>query len=182
MKTRTFVLAGASLAILAAPAIAGRSTPAEREATRQLNLEAARQVQNGSQDRSSNAQFAVADPSANLPADSPPAAAPTTSVESASIANPDGAAPAILSSVQRPPSKIATANVLDVSGQTIGAVQRVEVTPDGMPTKLAVALIGKEDKVAVLDADRVKYDLVKNEILAQQSGAEIRSKATGKTG
>lgn len=186
MKTRTFVLAGASLAILAAPAIAARSTPAEREATRQLNLEAARQVQNGSQDRSSNAQFAVADPSANLPADSPPAAAPTTpvatSVESASIANPDGAAPAILSSIQRPPSKIATANVLDASGQTIGAVQRVEVTPDGMPTKLAVALIGKEDKVAVLDADRVKYDLVKNEILAQQSGAEIRSKATGKTG
>jgi hypothetical protein len=182
MNTRTFVLASASLAMLATPVAAGRSTTAERETTRQLNLEAARQVQNGNQDRSSNPQFAVADASANLPADSPPAAAPTTSVESASIANPDGAAPAILSSVQSPPSKISTANVLDASGQTIGAVQRVEVTPNGMPTKLAVALTGREGKVTVLDADKVKYDPVKNEILAQQSGAEIRSQATGKTG
>jgi hypothetical protein len=141
MKTRAFVLAGVSLVILAAPAVAGRSTTAERETT-----------------------------------DSAP------SVESASIANPDGAARAILSSIQKPPTKIATANVLDASGQAIGAVQRVEVTPNGMPTKVAVALTGKEGKVTVLDADRVKYDPVKNEILAQQSGAEIRSQATGETG
>jgi hypothetical protein len=108
----------------------------------------------------------------------PALAAPSTPAEttSASIANPDGAAPETLSSIQRPPSKIATANVLDVSGQTVGAVQRVDVTPDGMPTRVAIALIGKDEKMVVLDADAVKYDPVKNEILTQQSGAEIRSK------
>jgi hypothetical protein len=37
-------------------------------------------------------------------------------------------------------------------------------------------LIGKDEKMVVLDADAVKYDPVKNEILTQQSGAEIRSK------
>ena len=108
----------------------------------------------------------------------PALAAPSTPAEttSASIANPDGAAPETLSFIQRPPSKITTANVLDVSGQTVGAVQRVDVTPDGMPTRVAIALIGKDEKMVVLDADAVKYDPVKNEILTQQSGAEIRSK------
>ena len=95
---------------------------------------------------------------------------------SASIANPDGAAPETLSSIQRPPSKIATANQLDAKRQTIGAVQRVDVTPDGMPTQVAIALIGKDEKMVVLDADAVKYDAAKNEIRAQQSAAEIRSK------
>jgi len=170
MTIRISALASAALMVLAAPAFAGHSTPAEREATRQLNLEAAQQAQNNNPN--STQQVAVTDPSAN----SPPAAAPTAPVESASIANPDGAAPEMLSSIQRPPSKIATANVLDASGQTIGAVQRVDLTPDGMPTRVAIALIGKDDKMVVLDADAVKYDPVKNEILAQQSGAEIRSR------
>ena len=109
----------------------------------------------------------------------PALAAPSTLAEttSASVANPDGAAPETLSSIQRPSNKIATANVLDASGQTIGAVQRVDVSPDGMPTKVTIALIGKDEKMAVLDAGAVKYDPVKNEILAQQSAAEIRSKA-----
>ena len=180
MKMRICALASVTLAVLAAPALAGRSTPAEREATRQLNLEAARQAQNSNQTLQNAPQVTVADPSANLPANSPPAAAPTTPVQTASIANPDSAAaaPALLSSIQRPPSKIATANVLDASGQIIGAVQRVDLTPDGMPAKVAVALTGKEGKLAVLNANEVKYDLVKNEILAQQSAAEIRSKAS----
>jgi len=96
------------------------------------------------------------------------------SAESGSTAN--GAAPTTLSSIPHPDNKIATANVLDASGQTIGAVQRVDVTPEGMPTKVAVALIGKQDRMVTLDADKVKYDPVKNEIQAQQSAAEIRSK------
>ena len=109
----------------------------------------------------------------------PALAAPSTPAEttSASVANPDGAAPETLSSIQRPSNKIATANVLDASGQTIGAVQRVDVSPDGMPTKVTIALIGKDEKMAVLDAGAVKYAPVKNEILAQQSAAEIRSTA-----
>jgi hypothetical protein len=128
MTIRTYALASAALMMLATPALAAPSAPAEPETA------------------------------------------------STSIANPDGAAPETLSSIQRPPRKIATANVLDASGQTIGAVQRVEVTPDGMPTRVAIALIGKDEKMVVLDAGAVKYDPVKNEILTQQSGAEIRSK------
>jgi hypothetical protein len=188
MRIRTCAVASLTFAMLAAPAFAGRSTPAEREATRQLNLDAARQAQNSNQNihQSSNGspQLAVADPSANLPANSPPVAAPTTPVESAGMANPNDAAPnaaVALSSVQHPPGKIASANVLDASGRTIGAVQRVDLTPEGKPTRLAVALIGKEDKLVVLNANEVKYDAAKNEILAQQSAADIRLKA-GKSG
>jgi hypothetical protein len=168
MKIRTYAMAGVAIVMLTAPAFAGRSTPAEREATRQLNLEAAQQAQN-------NNQSAAADLAANLPAGSPPAAAPTTPIQSASIASLDGTAPATLSSIQRPPIKIASANVLDAGGQTIGAVQRVEVTPDGMPTKVAVALLGKDEKLVVLDANGVKYDPAKNQILAQQSADQIRA-------
>jgi type II secretory pathway component PulM len=78
------ILAGAGLLLLATPAWAGHSTPAEREATRQLNLEAARQAQNSNP----QPQIAVADASANMPAGSPPAAAPTARIESAAIAAP----------------------------------------------------------------------------------------------
>ncbi|HWM60765.1 MAG TPA: hypothetical protein VNN98_01370, partial [Rhizomicrobium sp.] len=87
-------------------------------------------------------------------------------------------APVMLSTIVHPPSKIATANVLDSQGQTIGAVQRVEVASDGTPTKLAVALTGTDEKLVMLDANAVKYDAARNEILAQQSGAQIRSGAS----
>jgi hypothetical protein len=88
MKTSKLTLAGAGLLLLATPAFAGHSMPAEREATRQLNLEAARQGQNSNQASAPQTQFAVADASANMPADSPPAAAPTARIESAAIEAP----------------------------------------------------------------------------------------------
>jgi hypothetical protein len=91
MKTRNFAIAGAALLLLATPAIAGQSTAAEREATRQLNLQAAQQAQSSNQASTPKPQFA--DAAANLPAGSPPAAAPTAQVQSAPIANPDSAAP-----------------------------------------------------------------------------------------
>jgi hypothetical protein len=191
MKACILTMAGASLLLLVTPAFAGHSTSAEREATRQLNLEAARQaqtsnlqsgaVQNGN--RASNGASApqFADATVGQPANSPPAAAPTTVIatapmESPTMANPEGAAPVMLSTIVRPPSKIATANVLDSQGQTIGAVQRVEVAPDGTPTKLAVVLTGTDEKLVMLDAKAVKYDAARNEILAQQSGDQIRSR------
>jgi len=65
MKTSKLTLAGAGLLLLATPAFAGHSMPAEREATRQLNLEAARQGQNSNQASAPQTQFAVADASAN---------------------------------------------------------------------------------------------------------------------
>lgn len=94
MKKRGYVLAGLVLATtLTAPVWAGRSTPAEREATRQLNLEAARLAQSRNQTFQKTPEIAVADPSANLPPASPPVAAPTTPVEYHPIGTPDGAAP-----------------------------------------------------------------------------------------
>ncbi|HKQ45642.1 MAG TPA: hypothetical protein VJS47_09635 [Rhizomicrobium sp.] len=180
MQTRNYVLAGAALLFLINPALAGQSTPAEREATRQLNLEATRQAQmNKPAQQTAETSVAAA-----------PQAAPTTPVETAqgplpasvpaqdvAMENPDGGAPAILSSIQRPPNKIANANVLDANGQTIGAVQRVEVTPEGTPTKVTIALIGKDEKMVVLDAGAVRYDSIRNEILAQQPADQIRSMA-----
>lgn len=84
MKTAIPVLTSAMLA-LAGPALAGHSTPQEREATRQLNLEAAQQAKN------TNQQLAAATTTTNtqtqsMPAQSAPAAAPTTPVESAPAA------------------------------------------------------------------------------------------------
>jgi hemolysin activation/secretion protein len=86
MKTPKLTLAGASLLLLATPALAGHSTPAERETTRQLNLEAARQGQNSNQASAPQTQFA--DATAGQPANSPPAAAPTARIESAPIEAP----------------------------------------------------------------------------------------------
>jgi hypothetical protein len=169
MRTRDVMVPGAALLLLAAaPAWAGNSTAAEREATRELNRQQ-------SQLATPPAALAFADASAKLPDNSPPAAAPTARVESASI-HQDGAA--TLSSLTNPPSKIASANVLDSSGQTIGAVQRVEVTPQGQPTKVAVALIGKDEKMVVLDAGAVTYDASRNQITSEEAGDQIRSRAS----
>jgi hypothetical protein len=150
MKSRDVIMTGAALLFLAVPAFAGDSTPAEKEATRQLNLQAARDAAPSQTPQ----QVAVIDASAG------PAAAPTMPVETA-------AASGTLSSIANPPSKIATANVLDNTGKTVGAVQKIEVSPDGKPTKVSVALIGAKEQTVVLDASAVSYDAHKNEITAQ---------------
>lgn len=177
---RTPLMTGAALMLLAAaasPALAGRSTAFEREATRQLNLQAAEQAR-GSQTAQTGvtAEPQVADASAGLPANSPPAAAPTAKVQTAA-AEPVSTAAAPLSEITNPPAKVGVANVKDNSGTIIGAVQRVEVTPQGQPTKVAVALIGKDEKLVVLDADKVTYDQGSNVITAQASADQIRNKA-----
>lgn len=159
---RNTLLAGAALLCLAAsPAIAGESTPAEKEATRQLNMQAARDA--------APQQMAAGDRSANMPADAAPAAAPSMPVQTAAAApasTPVSSADS-LSDVSNPPSKIATANVLDSSGKTVGAVQKVEVSPEGKPTKVSVALIGAKERIVVLDASAVSYDAHKNELTAK---------------
>lgn len=95
---------------------------------------------------------------ANNAATMPLTAAPTEPVTAA----PSG----VLSSIIHPPSKVATANVLDASGKTVGVVQKVEVTPDGRPTTVSVGILGTKDQVVVLDASTVSYDAHKNEITA----------------
>ncbi len=169
MKMRDIVAPGTALLLLAAgPAVAGSSTASEREATRQLNLQQAQTAP------AAQPQQQFADAAAGLPDNSPPAAAPTARIESASV----GGGAATLSTITNPPARIASANVLDASGTTIGAVQRVEITPQGQPTKVAIALIGRDDGLVVLDAGAVKYDSSKNQILASQSADQIRSLPT----
>ena len=82
----TRILAGALL--LVTPAVAGQSTRAERETTRQLNLQEAQQAQTGNQASIQARMPQFADASAGLPANSPPAAAPTARIESRAIADP----------------------------------------------------------------------------------------------
>ena len=81
----------------------------------------------------------------------------------------------ILSSINHPPLQIGTANVVDASGQIVGAVQRVEVTPDGKPTEVAVALMSDQDKLLVLNAGTVRYDADKNQIIAEASSAQLQA-------
>jgi hypothetical protein len=77
MKTNIPAFACAALLALAGPAFAGKSTPQEREATKQLNLEAAQQAKN------TNQQLAAASTNTTMPTQSAPAAAPSTPVETA---------------------------------------------------------------------------------------------------
>jgi hypothetical protein len=163
---RTLALSGAALMLLAGAAQAGSSSRSEREATRQLNLQASQAAQ------TSQPQEAVKDAAANVADNTPPAAAPTLAVQTADMS----AAPSTpLASISNPPSIIATANVLDNSGQTIGAVQKVEVSSSGNPTHVVVALIGKQEHLVVLDAATLSYDAGKNQITAQASAAAIQA-------
>ncbi len=83
--------------------------------------------------------------------------------------------PAPLASLTNPPAKIATANVKDASGVIVGAVQRVEISDAGTPTRVDVALIGKKDHIVSLDPAQLTYDAANNEILARSSAAQMRA-------
>lgn len=173
MRSAKLCLAGTAILLLGMPVLAGPASRAEREATRQLNLEQGRAAEAANQ--SLRPQFV--DASAGLGPRSAPAAAPTTPIETAAIANPDGEAPTTLSTITTPPAKLATANVLDASGQMVGAVQRVELGANGAPAKISVALIGGGDKLLVLDAGQVKYDPVRNAILAAEPAERMKAMA-----
>jgi hypothetical protein len=97
--------------------------------------------------------------------------APSAFAQSAPASVPGPSAPpATLSTMSNPPAKIASADVVDAQGRTIGAVQEVEVTPQGQPTAVAVAVLGKTDQILVLDAGKVKYDSATNRIVAPAPG------------
>jgi hypothetical protein len=142
MNTRRIAMTAAAILALGSPALAGESTPAEKEATRQLNIQAAKDA-------------APAPMAVNTPSSAPLTAMPS-----------DSAVSGTLSTITNPPPKIATANVLDSSGKTVGAVQRVEVSAEGRPTRVSVAMLGAKEQIVVLDAASVNYDAHKNEITA----------------
>lgn len=86
---------------------------------------------------------------------------------------PAMASPVLLSSITSPPAGIANANVRDTNGQIVGAVQRVDLTAQGTPTKVSVALRGPGEKMAVLNAGQVRYDATRNEIIADSSRKQL---------
>lgn len=170
-------IAGAALLLLAAaaPAGAASSSRAEREMTRQLNIQAAQSAQ-----QSNERSIAVKDAAAQSPTGAPPAAAPTARVQTTAMAQPQTggmAVPTALASITNPPTRISTAQVLDKNGTVVGAVQRIEVTPTGTPTSVAFTLSGKRARTVVLDAATVSYDPARNEITAQATGDQIRALA-----
>lgn len=75
MKPAIPVLTAAAFVLFAGPALAGHSTPQEREATRQLNIQAAQDAKNTNQQIAASSASMAAQATA-------PAAAPTTPVES----------------------------------------------------------------------------------------------------
>jgi len=89
------------------------------------------------------------------------------------LATPAFAALVPLSSIENPPLTIANANVRDTNGRVIGAVQRVDLNTQGMPAKVSVALLGRNEKVQVLDASRVAYDAERNAIITDSSRKQL---------
>jgi len=147
MNKRMIAMTGAAFMMLASPGWGGETTLAEREATRQLNLQAARDA------RPSPPQQMTATAGAST--------APMVTAAPSEIV-----ASGTLSTIANPPSKIATANVLNASGKTVGAVRKVEVSPEGKPTRVSVAMLGAKEQIVVLNADSVNYDAHRNEITA----------------
>jgi hypothetical protein len=84
-------------------------------------------------------------------------------------------APAPLASLSSLPPRIASANVRDSSGAIVGAVQRVEISGTGAPTRVDIALIGGKDHIISLDPAQLTYDFTNNEILTQSSAAQMRA-------
>ena len=141
-----------ALVLSAASSALAASSKAEQEATRRLNLEAGEAA----------AHSRVTDKAAANADNTPPAPAPTVAVETAPASGP-----ALLSSISNPPGKIATATVLDAGGAPLGAVQKVEVTQTGTPTRVTVALGGDLGKTVTMDASAVRYDADRNAIITQ---------------
>jgi hypothetical protein len=89
------------------------------------------------------------------------------------LAAPAMAVPTNLASITNPPANIGNANVRDTNGRVIGAVQRVDVTPQGTPAKVSVALLGPGEKTIVLNAGQVAYDASRNEIITDSSRKQL---------
>jgi hypothetical protein len=177
MKIKALALGGAAL-LLATAAYASEppSSPAERAQTQQLNqqsLQAAQQGQslNASQ-TSDNSGAATSNMASNDSAAANPAAAPTPQVAQNNMSAPDTTPLAAMSS---PPTAIATASVVDNSGATVGAVNKVEVAASGAPLRVDVALTGETGHVVAIDANALTYDSSTNVLTARASADQIKA-------
>ena len=80
-------------------------------------------------------------------------------------------APMALNSLSNPPDQIATARVVDNTGATVGAVQKVDIQ-GGKPSDVKIALLGTQQIVA-LDASQVSYDASNNVLTAALDKSQI---------
>jgi hypothetical protein len=179
---------GAAILAMTGSVLASQSTAQERAETRQLNLEQAQQ--------SGTQALNAKDAASSLPANAPPAAAPTMPVEASDISSdtiapvtvtprvsisasgPEPAlAPMALNSFTNPPDKVATARVVDSKGITIGAVQKVDID-GGKPSRVEVALLGS-NQIISLDARSVSYDETNNVLMAAGDGQAVAAAPRG---
>lgn len=80
-----------------------------------------------------------------------------------------------LVTLRNPPSKIALASVLDSKGELVGAVQRVQLSPAGTPTRVDIALLGAQEHIVSLDAGKLSYDQQSNVVTAEASAAQLKA-------
>ncbi|MCP5411711.1 MAG: hypothetical protein H6924_06200 [Alphaproteobacteria bacterium] len=75
-------------------------------------------------------------------------------------------------SLTYPPADIAFANVRGDDGRIVGAVQRVDLAPNGAPKRVAASFLRDQNKLVILDPHLLRYDAVHNEIrIARQAAA-----------
>ena len=139
---RNVFLCGATLMLLGGAAVAASSTASEKETTHQLNSQASQ------------------------------AAAPVQTAQTAQPSGQQSIAPIALNSLSSPPDKIATARVVDESGTTVGAVQKVELGASGNPTKVEIALLGS-DRIVALNSQQLSYDEANNVVTAALDKSQL---------
>ena len=149
MNMRILLSCSAAGLLLAGAVQAGESKPQEREATRQLNIQAAVQAQ---------------------PAES--MAAATIAPAQPSMPAQPAASSVALSSLSSPPDKIATAKVVDDKGSIVGAVQKVELDASGKPTNVEIVLLGTTHIIA-MDPSHLRYDVANNVMTAEMDKSQI---------
>lgn len=81
-------------------------------------------------------------------------------------------APIALNSLSSPPDKIATARVVDDSGTTVGAVQKVDLGASGNPIRVEIALLGS-DRIVALDSRQLSYDEANNVVTAALDKSQL---------
>jgi hypothetical protein len=77
-----------------------------------------------------------------------------------------------LNSLPNPPTALATAQVVDAKGITVGAVQKVVMDSNGKPVTVDIALLGS-DAVVVMDAAKFNYDQGHNVLTATLDAQQI---------
>lgn len=81
-------------------------------------------------------------------------------------------APMALNSFSNPPTQIATARVVDNTGATVGAVQKVELDSAGKPSAVDIALLGG-DRMVRLGAAQLSYDEPNNVVTADMDKSQL---------